>query len=87
MAGDASVSEWWSIEVFDATELPARRWRDAYEDTLIEAAVTHGARYWEWHEHRYGVVFEVLFDSDEHAGRLDPVLRAKHAAARCRMGG
>jgi len=35
MAGDASVSEWWSIEVFDATELPARRWRDAYEDTLI----------------------------------------------------
>jgi hypothetical protein len=78
MAGDASVSEWWSIEVFDATELPARRWRDAYEDTLIEAAVTHGARYWEWHEHRYGVVFEVLFDSDEQweAFRALPAVRS-----------
>jgi len=125
------VSEWWSIEVFDAAELPARRWREAYEDKLTEAAVTHGARYWEWHEHRYGVVFEVLFDSDQqweafralpavrsaldsvpdpvngliisraapHRGqpatgagqrrarRLDPVLRAKHPAGRCRMGG
>ena len=57
------VSEWWSIEVFDAEELPARRWKDSYQDQLIEAALTNGAVYWEWHEHRYGVVFEVLFDS------------------------
>jgi hypothetical protein len=59
------VSEWWSIEVFDATELPARRWKDSYQDQLTEAAVAHGAMSWEWHEHRYGVVFEVLFDSDQ----------------------
>jgi len=61
----AGVSEWWSIEVFDASELPARRWKDSYQDELIEAAVTRGALSWEWHEHRYGVVFEVLFQSDE----------------------
>jgi len=59
------VSEWWSIEVFDATELPARRWKDSYQDQLTAAAVTYGATSWEWHEHRYGVVFEVLFDSDQ----------------------
>ena len=65
MAVEASVSEWWSIEVFDARALPARRWKDSYQDELTEAAVTHGAVSWEWHEHRYGVVFEVFFDSDE----------------------
>jgi Family of unknown function (DUF5998) len=58
------VSEWWSIEVFDASELPARRWKDSYQDDLTEAALTNGAIEWAWHEHRYGVVFEVLFDSD-----------------------
>ena len=63
--GGIGVSEWWSIEVFDASELPARRWKDSYQDDLTEAALTHGAIEWAWHEHRYGVLFEVLFDSDE----------------------
>jgi hypothetical protein len=73
-----SVSEWWSIEVFDAAELPARRWKDSYQDDLTEAAITHGAIYWEWHEHQYGVVFEVLFDSDEQweAFRALPAVRS-----------
>jgi hypothetical protein len=72
------VSEWWSIEVFDAAELPARRWKESYQDELIEAAITRGAIYWEWHEHRYGVVFEVLFESDEQweAFRALPVVRS-----------
>jgi hypothetical protein len=72
------VSEWWSIEVFDAEELPARRWKDSYQDELIEAAITNGAVYWEWHEHRYGVVFEVLFDSDAQweAFRALPAVRS-----------
>src|SRR3984957_18884170 len=72
------MSEWWSIEVFDAEELPARRWKDSYQDELVEAALTNGAAYWEWHEHRYGVVFEVLFDSDAQweAFRALPVVRA-----------
>jgi hypothetical protein len=59
-----AVAEWWSIEVFDASAQPARRWKDAYQDALTEAAITNGATYWEWHEHRYGVAFEVLFDDD-----------------------
>ncbi len=58
------MSQWWSIEVFDATELPARLWKQAHQDELTEAAITHGATSWEWHEHQYGVVFEVLFDDD-----------------------
>src|SRR5580658_2586512 len=76
--GGIGVSEWWSIEVLDAEELPARRWKDAYQDQLIEAALTNGAVYWEWHEHRYGVVFEVLFDSDAQweAFRALPVVRS-----------
>jgi hypothetical protein len=76
--GAKGVSEWWSIEVFDAAELPARRWKDSYQDELIEAAVTNGAVYWEWHEHRYGVVFEVLFDSDAQweAFRALPAVRS-----------
>ena len=59
------MAEWWSIEVFDADMQSARQWKESYQDALTEAAVTHGASYWEWHEHNYGVVFEVLFDSDE----------------------
>jgi hypothetical protein len=72
------VSEWWSIEVFDASELPARRWKDSYQDDLTEAALTNGAIEWAWHEHRYGVVFEVLFDSDEQweAFRALPAVRS-----------
>lgn len=72
------MSEWWSIEVFDARKLPARRWKDSHQDELTEAAVTHGAVSWEWHEHRHGVVFEVFFDSDEQweAFRALPAVRS-----------
>ena len=76
--GGRGVSDWWSIEVFDASELPARRWKDSYQDDLTEAALTNGALEWAWHEHRYGVVFEVLFDSDEQweAFRALPAVRS-----------
>jgi len=63
--GGDSMAEWWSIEVFHGEKLPASRWRDTYEDLLTEAAVTHGAVYWEWHEFQYGVIFEVCFSTDE----------------------
>jgi hypothetical protein len=59
------MGQWWSIEVFHGDKLPATRWKDAYADELTETALTNGAVYWEWHEHSYGVVFEVCFDSDE----------------------
>jgi hypothetical protein len=78
MAVAKRVSDWWSIEVFDAEALPARRWKDAYQDGLTEAAVTRGALSWEWHEHRYGVVFEVQFSSPEEwdAFRALPAVRS-----------
>jgi hypothetical protein len=59
------MAEWWSIEVFDAQTQPARQWKQARQDALTEAAITNGATHWEWHEHQYGVVFEVLFEDDK----------------------
>jgi hypothetical protein len=55
---------WWSIEVFDGPRLSARSWRDSYGAALVEAAITNGAREWQWHHHSWGVLFEVAF-SDE----------------------
>ena len=59
------MAGWWSIEVFHG-ESSARLWQDIYSNALIESAVTHGATNWEWHEHRWGVVFEVEFAEDSH---------------------
>ncbi len=58
------MAEWWSIEVFSSDKLPASAWRYAYEDELTEAAITHGAVYYEWHDTQYGVVLEALFPGD-----------------------
>jgi hypothetical protein len=58
------MAEWWSIEVFHG-EFMASRWQDSYSSPLIEAAISHGAVDWTWIQHRYGVVFEVCFASDE----------------------
>ena len=72
------MAEWWSIEVFSGDRLPASGWRYAYEDELTEAAITHGAMYYEWHDTEYGVIFEVLFrdDADWEAFRALPAVRA-----------
>jgi hypothetical protein len=72
------MAEWWSIEVFSGDKLPASGWRYAYEDELTEAAITHGALYYEWFDTQYGVVFEVLFpgDAEWDAFRALPVVRA-----------
>lgn len=72
------MAEWWSIEVFSGDKLPASSWRYAYEDELTEAAITHGAIYYEWHDTQQGVIFEVLFSTDEQweAFRALPAVRA-----------
>jgi hypothetical protein len=72
------MAEWWSVEVFSSDKLPASGWRYAYEDELTEAAITHGAIYYEWHDTQQGVVFEVLFSTDEQwdAFRTLPAVRA-----------
>jgi hypothetical protein len=56
---------WWSIEVLDGATLSAARWQDAYGNALTEAAVTHGAYEWRWHQHSWGLLFEVGLRSDE----------------------
>jgi len=61
MTGVQMSDTWWSIEVLDGAGAPAARWKDAYSAALIEAALSHGARDWNWHEHRWGVVYEVAF--------------------------
>lgn len=57
------VAEWWSIEVFHG-EFSALRWRDSYREAFAESAITNGAVDWSWHEHRWGVVFEVAFEDE-----------------------
>jgi hypothetical protein len=71
------VPEWLTIEVLDG-EVPASEWRRAYEDVFVEAAITSGAVYWEWHDTRWGVVLELVFDDDERLERYRalPVVRA-----------
>jgi hypothetical protein len=55
---------WWSIEVRDGL-FSAHRWRDAYGPSLIEAAITNGAREWHWDTAVFGVVFEIGFADGE----------------------
>jgi hypothetical protein len=71
------MPEWLTVEVFDG-EVPASGWRRAHENALIEAAVTNGASFWDWHTTRWGVVLELVFDSDERLERFRslPVVRA-----------
>jgi len=63
------VAEWLTVEVFDAESFPASRWQDAHGNDLIEAAITHYAVYWEWHQTRWGVVLELAFGDDEELER------------------
>jgi hypothetical protein len=71
------MAEWWSVEVFHG-EFRAGQWKDSYSSALIEAAVTNGASNWNWHEHRWGVVFEVEFPDDAQweAYRGSPAVQA-----------
>ena len=71
------MAGWWSIEVFHG-EFSARRWQDTYSSPLIESALSHRATSWEWHEHRWGVVFEVEFgtDAEWEAFRSLPLVQA-----------
>ena len=71
------MAEWWSIEVLHG-EVSAFRWQEQHDSALIEAALTNGVRDGAWHADRWGVVFEVLFGTEEQweAFRGLPVVRA-----------
>jgi hypothetical protein len=68
---------WWSIEVRDGV-LSAQRWKDGYGEALLEAAVTNGARRWEWTVMPGGVVLEVAFRETDDWDRFRalPVVQA-----------
>ena len=71
------MAEWWSIEVLHG-EFSAFLWQDSYDSELIEAALTNGALDGSWHADRWGVAFEVCFETAEEweAFRALPVVRA-----------
>jgi hypothetical protein len=52
---------YWTIEIMDGSMMPASRWRDAYGQSLVEAAVTHGAQEWNWVSRAWGEILEVAF--------------------------
>src|SRR5271165_3599247 len=71
------MAEWWSIEVLHG-EFSAFQWQQAHDSELIEAALTNGALDGTWHADRWGVAFEVCFNTAEEweAFRNLPVVRA-----------
>ena len=73
----AIVAEWWSIEVLHG-EVSAFRWQEQHDSALIEAALTNGVRDGAWYADQWGVVFEVLFGTEEQweAFRGLPAVRA-----------
>ncbi|GIE75246.1 hypothetical protein Aph02nite_11960 [Actinoplanes philippinensis] len=56
---------WWSIEILDGPYSSAARWRDTYQETMVSAAVSFGAKEWSWHVFGWGVLFEIAYDSDQ----------------------
>jgi hypothetical protein len=71
------MAEWWSIEVLHG-ETSAFRWQEQHDSELIEAALTNGAVDGSWHAGGWGVVFEVLFQTEEQWQKFRdlPVVRA-----------
>lgn len=71
------MAEWWSIEVLHG-ESSAFQWQDAYDSELIEAALTNGALDGSWHADRWGVAFEVCFETEAQweAFKTLPIVRA-----------
>jgi hypothetical protein len=71
------MAEWWSIEVLHG-DFSAFQWQAAYDSELIEAALTNGALDGSWHADRWGVAFEVCFETaaEWEAFRALPIVRA-----------
>lgn len=55
---------WWSIEVRNG-DISAQVWREGYGEALTEAAITHGARNWQWLVQPWGMIFEIAFAEPE----------------------
>jgi hypothetical protein len=68
---------WLTVEVFDGAT-PAAAWARGWQDPLVQAALSHGAVFWDEHEHRWGVVLEFAFEDERRrdAFRQAPVFLA-----------
>lgn len=56
---------WLTIEIYHGDMSSAARWRDERGESLIEVAITNRAREWQWHDPRWGVILEILFDNEQ----------------------
>jgi hypothetical protein len=74
--------EFWTIEVLDG-QFSASWWAQSHRESLIEAAVTHGARDWRWVDRDWGVVLELQFvdEVDWLRFRATPAVQAALDAA------
>ncbi len=75
--------EFWTIEIADGPAWSAAGWRRAHGEQLVEAAVTNGAKEWNWVVRDWGVLLELQF-SDESEWlrfRATPAVRAALDAA------
>jgi hypothetical protein len=54
------ADHWWSIEVRNSV-FSAERWQDAHGEALTEAALTNGAKGWEWVHQPWGLVLSLAF--------------------------
>lgn len=65
-----SMEFWLTIEVESGPIATAADWRRSHGELLIEAALTNGAKDWDWTETRWGVVLEIRFDGEESLTRF-----------------
>lgn len=57
------MGSWLTIEITHG-DIPADGWRRAHEESLLEAALTNGAKHWRWHTPRWGLILELKFRDD-----------------------
>ena len=57
------MTEWFSIEVLDGP-FSARSWQASHGDALTFGAQLEGGTDWEWHQHPWGLVWEVTFPDE-----------------------
>jgi hypothetical protein len=77
------LMEFWTIEVADGPSWSATGWRRSHGERLVEAALTHGAKEWNWVIRDWGVLVEISFTDENEWLRFrgTPAVRAALDAA------
>lgn len=69
----------WTVEVADTATVPARQWKDTYGESLVHAALTHGATDSSWVAASRGVVLELTFADESDWLRFRATTAARDA--------